>query len=402
MHCDVASRGDLALLRDVALPGDIALPSELSRSPDAIADLFARRDAALSSIFPDASLLMSDASEFRQDAITRQWVVCAPARSDRPKQFEEDADPVLETDGPVNGCPFCPGHEHMLPEVLFEASPDGSETNGSARSWHTRSVPNKYPALTQDGTASQSSCSMYECHGGYGRQEVIIATPRHHESLSRMPTSHLETVVQTYLHRYHALRQAGDGLIPFIFHNYGADAGASLPHPHSQIIAPSIEPPDVVLEEERARQRYGETGQCPYCEMLDKERTAEARMVAENDAFAAFVPYAARAPYEMWILPTEHEPEFGRLGGQASALADVLHQTLRALRLALGDPDYNFYVRTALAYESTAPHLHWSLRIRPRISIDAGFEIGTGMKINPSLPERDADVLREAIASFAG
>jgi UDPglucose--hexose-1-phosphate uridylyltransferase len=230
---------------------------------------------------------------------------------------------------------------------------------------------------------------------------VIIATPRHHELLSRMPTSHLETVVQTYIHRYHALRQADGGLIPFIFHNYGPDAGASLPHPHSQIIAPSIEPPDVAVEEERARQRYEETGQCPYCEMLDEERTAEARMVTENNAFAAFVPYAARAPYEVWILPTDHEPEFGRLDGQASALAEVLHQTLRALRLALGDPDYNFYVRTALAYESTAPHLHWSLRIHPRTSIDAGFEIGTGMKINPSLPERDADVLREAIGSFS-
>ncbi len=360
---------------------------------------------------------MPDASEFRQDAITRQWVVCAPTRSDRPKQFEEETDPVPETDGPVDGCPFCPGHEHMLPEVLFEASPDGPTTsgpttnqpttnqpttNGSALSWHTRSVPNKYPALTQDGTATQSSCSLYEWQGGYGRQEVIIATPRHNEPLSRLPTAHLETVIRTYVHRYHALRQADGELIPFIFHNYGAGAGASLPHPHSQVIAPSIKPPDVVLEEERARQRYDETGQCPYCEMLDEERRAKARMVAENDAFAAFVPYAARVPYEVWILPTEHEPEFGRLNGQAPALAQVLHQTLRALRLTLGDPDYNFYIRTALAYESTAPHLHWSLRIHPCTSIDAGFEIGTGMKINPSLPERDADVLREAIASFAG
>lgn len=343
---------------------------------------------------------MPDASEFRQDAITRQWVVCAPARSDRPKQFEEDDEPVPTTDGPVDGCPFCPGHEHMLPEVLFEMSPNGSAPDDSSLRWHTRSVPNKYPALTPNGTPSQSSCSIYEWHGGYGRQEVIIATPHHHEPLSRMPTSHLETVVRTYLHRYQALRADDGGLIPFIFHNYGADAGASLPHPHSQVIAPSIEPPDVALEETRAEQRYAQTGRCPYCEMLEEERTAEARMVADNDAFAAFVPYAARAPYEVWILPTEHEPEFGRLDGEASALAEVLHQTLRALRLALGDPDYNFYIRTALTYNSTAPHLHWSLRIRPRISIDAGFEIGTGMKINPSLPERDADVLREAIASF--
>ena len=355
---------------------------------------------------------MSDASEFRRDAITRQWVVCAPARSDRPKLFDQGNNAMPETDGPIDGCPFCPGHEHMLPEVLFESPSAESSTNGTPRdregknghaaSWQTRSVPNKYPALTQDGTTSPSSCSIYEWHGGYGRQEVIIVTPRHHESLSWMPTPHLETVIRTYVDRYHTLRQAEGGLIPFIFHNHGADAGASLPHPHSQIIAPSIEPPDVLLEEEHARQRYDRTGRCPYCEMLEEERTAETRMITENDAFAAFVPYAARSPYEIWILPTMHQPEFGRLDSQASALANVLHQTLRALRIALDDPDYNFYIRTALTYESTAPHLHWSLRIRPRISIDAGFEIGTGMKINPSLPERDADVLREAVASFSG
>lgn len=331
-------------------------------------------------------------SEFRQDAITRQWVVCAPARSQRPKHLDAEDDDVPTTGDPVDGCPFCPGHEHMLPEVLFE-----STSNTSPLPWHTRSVPNKYPALTVDGARSQESCTIYEWHGGHGRQEVIIATPHHHETLSMMPVDRVASVLRTYVQRYHALRQTGSGLIPFIFHNHGADAGASLPHPHSQVIAPSIEPPDVAREEARARERYRETGQCPYCEMLGEERTAGARMVTENDAFSAFVPYAARAPYEVWILPNEHEPEFGSLDGQCPALADVLQKTLAALRRALGNPDYNFYVRTALAYNSDEPHVHWSLRIRPRISIDAGFEIGTGMKINPSLPERDADVLREAM-----
>ena len=337
---------------------------------------------------------MPDTSEFRQDAITRQWVVCAPTRSDRPKQFDTDDEDVPAESIPVDGCPFCPGHEHMLPEVLFE-----SKSDASSIPWHTRSVPNKYPALSADGARSRESCMIYEWHGGHGRQEVIIATPHHHETLSRMPVDRVESVIRTYVQRYHALRQTDGGLIPFIFHNHGAHAGASLPHPHSQVIAPSIKPPDVALEEERARERYDETGDCPYCEMLGEERTAGARMVTTNDAFSAFVPYAARAPYEVWILPNEHEPEFGRLNGHSPALAEVLRKTLRALRRALGNPDYNFYVRTALAYNSDAPHVHWSLRIRPRVSIDAGFEIGTGMKINPSLPERDADVLREAIRS---
>jgi UDPglucose--hexose-1-phosphate uridylyltransferase len=258
-------------------------------------------------------------------------------------------------------------------------------------------VPNKYPALTPDGEPDRQSCMMFDWHSGHGRQEVIIATPSHHRALGQLSVDHVEAVVKTYHARYHALRTDGDGLIPFIFHNHGADAGASLPHPHSQIIAPSIEPPAVAGEERRAAERYEDTGTCPYCEMLDEERSAGVRIVQENEAFTAFVPYAARAPYEVWILPRRHEPEFGRLNGEALPLAHILRDTLRALHRALGDPDYNFFVRTAMDYESDAPHLHWSLRIRPRLSIDAGFEIGTGMKINPSLPERDADVLREAL-----
>lgn len=132
--------------------------------------------------------------------------------------------------------------------------------------------------------------------------------------------------------------------------------------------------------------------------MIAQEVEAEARLVYRNDGYVVFVPYAARDPYEMWILPLEHEAEFGRLNGTAAGLADALRTALRSLHRALGDPDFNFYVRSALEYESDASHLHWSLRIRPRMSIDAGFEIGTGIKVNPSLPERDADVLRDALA----
>ncbi|PEN14048.1 galactose-1-phosphate uridylyltransferase [Longibacter salinarum] len=342
---------------------------------------------------------MSYPSEFRQDAITKQWVVCAPGRSDRPKQFEDDTS-VKETDGPVEGCPFCPGHEHMLPEVLFENASvrgDGAPPPRDEGSWLTRSVPNKYPALTTNGEPDLYSCQMFNWQSGFGRQEVIIATPRHHEAVSQMSVEHVEALIGTYQSRYHTLRTDGDELIPFIFHNHGASAGASLPHPHSQIIAPSIEPAMVVEEERRAEAQYHETGECPYCEMLNEERTSGTRLIRENNAYAAFVPYAARSPYEVWIMPTTHEPEFGRINGTEGALASILRDTLRALRRALGGPDYNFFVRTALAYESEAAHLHWSLRIRPRMSIDAGFEIGTGMKINPSLPERDADVLREAM-----
>lgn len=182
-------------------------------------------------------------SELRQDLITEEWVVCAPERSNRPRQFPDADDASDDERGPVDGCPFCPGHEHMLPDVLFEWTPSnaGHPPPEPTLPWHTRSVPNKYPALEPVEDREAYTCMMYRSRSGHGRQEVIITSPRHQESLARMPVARVESVLRTYQHRYHALR--AKGLVPIIFHNHGASAGASLAHPHSQIIAPAIDPP---------------------------------------------------------------------------------------------------------------------------------------------------------------
>ena len=129
--------------------------------------------------------------------------------------------------------------------------------------------------------------------------------------------------------------------------------------------------------------------------MIEEELDAEARLVWTGDAFVVFVPFAAENPCEMWILPRAHEPEVGRLDDEdRSELARALRDVLGRLRACLDNPDYNFFVRTALDYNSDHPHLHWSLRIRPRTTVQAGYELGTGQRINPSIPERDAAVLR--------
>ncbi len=329
--------------------------------------------------------------ETRQDRLTKEWVACAPARSSRP---HKTAPPTRDTnptdDPPVEGCPFCPGHEEELPSVLWQLdAPD-------ARPWQTRVVPNKYPALTPSPPPNRKTEGLYRTRASYGRQEVIIDTPHHHQGFAQMPVSQVEAVLHTYQSRYHTLRQSDPPLYPFVFRNHGARAGASIAHPHSQIIATDFPPPRIEREEQEARARYEENGHCPYCAMIEDELGAEDRIVFTNDAFVVFVPFAARAPYELWFLPRTHEPEFGRLSEkQRSALASVLHEGIRRLHDRLDDPDYNFFIRTALAYESDAPHLHWSLRLQPRLSVDAGFELGTGVHVNPSIPERDAAVLRE-------
>ncbi|MFB6272992.1 MAG: DUF4931 domain-containing protein [Salinibacter sp.] len=334
--------------------------------------------------------MASYSPETRQDRITNQWVAFAPSRSDRPRQTtERGTPPSPDANRPVEGCPFCPGHEEMLPSVLWELN--GAET----LPWQTRVVPNKYSALSPDREPYDQTRGLYRSRASRGRQEVIIETPRHYQHLAQMPVPQVDAVLQTYLERYHTLRQSDDDLIPFLFRNHGASAGASIAHPHSQVIAPDFPPPQLQREERAARARYEELGRCPYCTMIETELDAEDRLVWTNDTFVAFVPFAAQVPYEMWLLPREHEPEFGRLPeAQRTQLAAALHELLARLHTHLNDPDYNLFVRTALDYESDQPHLHWSLRIRPRTTVQAGYEQGTGQHINPSIPERDAAVLR--------
>jgi UDPglucose--hexose-1-phosphate uridylyltransferase len=261
------------------------------------------------------------------------------------------------------------------------------------RPWRTRAVPNKFSALSPTSPFPDAAPSLYRTRPSHGRQEVIIDTPQHHHPLARMPVGQIEALLRTYLTRYRTLRE--DDLYPFVFRNHGARAGASISHPHSQIIGTDVPPPRIEREEAAARRRYEETDQCPYCEMIDIELDAERRLVRVTDDFVAFVPFAARVPYELWILPRRHEPEMGRLRGEERTdLARLLRTVVRRLRTCLDDPDYNFFFRTALASDSTASHLHWSLRLQPRTTVEAGFELSTGMLINPSIPERDAAVLR--------
>lgn len=325
--------------------------------------------------------------EVRQHPLTGRWTAYAPGRARRPNQAALPDPPA--NDAPAKGCPFCAGHEAMLPPILLETAAPG------APGWSVRVVPNKYPALTPEQEAETFARGPYRAASAYGRQEVIIETPRHHAPLAVLPADAVEAVVDAYLQRYHAVRQADARLFPLLFRNHGTDAGASLPHPHSQLIATAQTPPDVQHEEAQALRHYEETGECFFCATLRHEVRERERLMLETDGFVAFVPYAAEVPCEVWLVPRRHRADFGNLPeDERPAFANALRATLARLRERLQDPDYNFYIRSSLAYGSTAAHLHWYVRIVPRTTKRAGFELGTGMGICPSLPEEDAAFLR--------
>jgi UDPglucose--hexose-1-phosphate uridylyltransferase len=154
-------------------------------------------------------------------------------------------------------------------------------------------------------------------------------------------------------------------------------------------------PHHVRWREEEAQHYYDEWGRCVYCDILEQEQRDRVRIIYENRSFAAFVPFAAEVPFEVWIMPSVHRADFGAVTDAEKAdLSAALSHVLGRLHRKLDDPDYNYIVNTPVRYRAGEPQLHWYLQIRPRLMTAAGFEIGSGISINPSIPEEDAEYLR--------
>jgi UDPglucose--hexose-1-phosphate uridylyltransferase len=327
-------------------------------------------------------------NQIRQSKATKQWVIYATDRGKRPHDFQRKKGERGELPAFDPGCPFCRGNEVMLPSILMERP-------GKTRDlWQTRVVPNKYPALTPDGDTGRVREGIYVAMQGYGRHEVIIESPFHNQQIALMSSDEVEIVIETYHRRYVELMKEHKNMMIIIFRNHGLQAGTSLLHPHSQLIVTGMVPNYIRRREEEAQRYFDEWGRCVYCDILDFERQDRKRVVLENSSFLAFVPYAAEVPFEIWIMPKKHQSAFGQIGDESKAdLGLALRDILGRLHKKLNDPDHNYIINTSPHYKAKEPQLHWYLQIRPRLITQAGFEIGSGVSINPSLPEADADFL---------
>jgi UDPglucose--hexose-1-phosphate uridylyltransferase len=228
-----------------------------------------------------------------------------------------------------------------------------------------------------------------------GRQEVIIESPAHDRDLSDLSDGELCAVVETYHQRFVALSDQGCAARVFLFRNRGADAGNSLLHAHAQAIATATIPPEARVREIRMMGYHGDHGQCMLCSLPEIEEAFEQRVVAQDEHFTAVVPWAAESAFEVWIVPRRHQAEFGECQpDEIAALARIMGNVLRRYRDRAGDPAYNLIVHSAPRGRAGSRAHHWFIQLRPRIHRTAGFELATGVHINPSLPEADARVLR--------
>jgi UDPglucose--hexose-1-phosphate uridylyltransferase len=324
-------------------------------------------------------------SVLRQDPTTNEWVIVAPTRALRPHSEHVHGRPVVPERDP--GCPFCPGNEHQTPPQVVRVPRDGP--------WEQRVVPNRYPALEGGGTTERSGDGGARQMAGVGFHEVVVESPMHDERMDEMSIERISAVIALWQERYRVLKAAPSVKAVIVFKNFGERAGTSLVHPHSQILATPVFPPEQLHRYAVATRYFDDTGHCVYVDLLERERRARQRVVLETDDFLAMAPFASALPFETWIAPRRHETSFDRLDPER---IPALGTVLGALRRSAGDPDYNLVLQSAPALEEQKPFFLWHLRLLPRISTPAGFELATGMSINTVAPEDAASLLRQAMA----
>ena len=330
---------------------------------------------------------MSGMHEMRLNKITQRWVIYSAARGKRPHDVPRHVPGGSPQGVFVADCPFCPGNERMTPPTIVQ-KPNGNQP------WQTRVISNKYPIVHPNGASADCEWGVYRSSTGSGRHEVIVETPRHNEDVPAMRREHVLRILETYHQRVVDMAEDRSIRAVFLFRNHGVSAGTSLVHAHAQIIGTGIVPPQVQERETSALRYFAEHGRCGYCDMLAFEEREGLRVVWQNDAFLVFVPFAAEAPCETWVVPRRHAADFAAISpDELFALAEAFQETLLRLYRYARDPDYNCMIHTASSLERASAHLHWYIQIRPRIGIEAGFELGSGMAVNPSSPEEDAVLL---------
>lgn len=330
-------------------------------------------------------------SEIRKHYFLREYCIIAEERAKRPSDFAGAAVGPEKND--YKKCVFCGGNEEKTPPATAvyrngKIFADAGEKR--ILNWDFRCFPNLYPALSPTLPFPKLREKDPEMIPGFGFHEVIVESPVHGKKLEDFSDAEISGLMKVYRDR--VCHYAAHENISYVslFKNSGKAAGASQDHPHSQLIALPVFPQ--IIERELTAIR--DSQKCPYCAFLEKEKISP-RLILENSDFIAFAPYYSTVPFEVWILPKKHISFLGELNSELLfALGEILRNVLRSYTKALGDIPYNhmFYQ----LFE--APEYHLNLRLLPRLSTAAGFELNTGIYINTVSPEKAARYLREIMA----
>lgn len=340
----------------------------------------------------EADRAAESAPELRQDPFTRDWVVIAPGRALRPHSAPEPAAPPPQPSGTDPDCPFCPGNEDRIPPEVWR---------GSGDAWTVRVVPNRFPLLAaRPGLIRRRLSGPFITADGTGAHEVVIESPRHDLDLPDLDDAAVAAVFDAYRDRSRALRGTWPGGLVLPFRNHGTAAGTSLRHPHSQIVALPVVPPRHRQRLDIARAYCDDRGSSLHADVTAAELGEGSRVVAESERVVALAPFASTAPYTLRVVPREHAASFADVSDATlTETARMVRRLLAALRALLGDVPYNYLVVSAPCGEERAVFFSWHLDVLPRLTVTAGFELGTGIAVNPVPPEYAAARLRGALGA---
>jgi UDPglucose--hexose-1-phosphate uridylyltransferase len=342
--------------------------------------------------------------------VPTESVLVATARGMRPKKPEEQVQRDLRDR--VESCPFCRGNEDRTPPEI-QAFPPGP-------GWDIRIVPNLYPVLGDERSQSNIAFGLQQVIDGYGRHEVVIDNPNHGIALHEMTDAHLSRLFAVYRQRMEELYRSDRRLkYVLIFKNFGAAAGASIAHTHSQVIATPVVPENVQNEVAHSRDYFRKYNHCVFCSLIDEALTYEATIydresgeirrkinvgqyvVERGRRFVAIKPFASRFEWEIHILPLQHQADFLKASTEdLDDFARVLRRTMARLDEVVGGVQYNFFLHSVphgSEFENCQDSYHWHLEICPRTSIPTGFELGSGLFVSTVSPELAAEALRDAV-----
>lgn len=323
-------------------------------------------------------------SELRFDLVSKDWVLIATGRAKRPEEFAKHERIKIEM--AAKDCPFCNLATQEKPVLEYK---------DEAGEWQVAVIPNKYPAFAQTGDLNERAEGPYSIMDGVGFHEVVV-TRDHNKSLAELDVPQIHKVIDAYQERYLELMNEKQINYISIFHNHGHEAGASIAHPHSQIIAMPLTDPDLQRSINGSKNFFETFGECPHCKMIKWDMDNGQRIVYSNDKFIVLAPFASRMAFEVRIYPKEHHAYFERIKEEdKNLLAQAFKAVLSKLRAGLNDPAYNFFLHTAPADGKDYNHYHWHFEILPKTAIWAGFEMGTGIEISTVEPEKAAKYLRE-------
>lgn len=328
----------------------------------------------------------SNTPELRQDLITGDWVIIAPARGKKPGDLLKKIKKPARKPSPLSSCPF------ENPEE-FGNGPSSYIWPGE-KNWKIQVFPNKFPALSPDLKSDKTSSSLYSSRSAVGYHDLIV-TKSHSANFSGISKNEAANVFLAAANRFSAYKNDKRIEYGLLFHNFGASAGASVFHPHYQLVGLPLIPEAARHSFSGSERFFKKHGQCAYCSIIELEKKEKARIIFENDGAIAFTRFASKEPFDIRVFPKKHSPFFEETPISIfEEVAAAVQFSLSRLKKTLSDPDYNFYLHSApLKHQEKFGFYHWHLDIIPKFSISAGMELGSGIEITVVSPEDSAAML---------